>query len=134
MSESNTYFIQHFGVKGMRWGVRRKSSGGRSSVSSETAAKLRAAKRREEILKSPKKLYKHRAEFTDQEINDAMAKMRMERSLKQLAKQDIDRGKNYVKEVIDVANTGVKAYETYEKVKVIADKVKKAQAVKKAAS
>lgn len=82
-------YLEHHGIPGMRWGVRRYqnsdgslTNAGRKrygdgiakSRSERKAAKAqaKAAKRREKILNNPKLLKKHLNEYSDKEINDAL--------------------------------------------------------------
>jgi len=82
-------YLEHHGIPGMRWGVRRYqnsdgslTNAGRKrygdgiakSSSERKAAKVqaKAAKRREKILNNPKLLKKHLNEYSDKEINDAL--------------------------------------------------------------
>ena len=71
-------YLQHHGIKGMHWG---EQNGPPYPLSTKVhnmvvrGKQKRAAKRREKILNDPKKLYKHRKEFTKEEIDSALAKM-----------------------------------------------------------
>ena len=82
-------YLEHHGIPGMRWGVRRYQNsdgsltnagrkrygdGNVNSRSERKAAKAqaKAAKRREKILNNPKLLKKHLNEYSDKEINDAL--------------------------------------------------------------
>lgn len=72
-------------------------------------------KRREDILKSPTKLYKHRNEFTKQEIDDAMKRFEWEQKLSNYSANELNAGKKYVDSLLGYADTGIRAYNTYAK-------------------
>ena len=71
-------YLQHHGIKGMRWG---EQNGPPYPLSTKVhnmvvrGREKRAAKKKEKILHDPKKLYKHRKEFSKEEIDQALAKM-----------------------------------------------------------
>lgn len=121
----------------MKWGVRRtraqlgypdskpkkKTAKVSKSVKKKQTARLKATKekernqnRREEILRSPSKLYKHRNEFTKQEIDDALKRFEWERRLSSYSADEINAGKRYVDTLLGYADTGIRAYNTYAKV------------------
>lgn len=121
----NTQFsnisLEHSGVLGMKWGRRKapESGGGRSSGGSSQTKLVRdftaerAARQREKILSSPSKLYKNRHQFTDQEIQQAISKMRMERELKQLHMDKMAHATKYVNTILAYGETAKKAYDLY---------------------
>lgn len=118
--------LEHYGIKGMRWGVRRtaeelghvvnKAKKKVKSVQKKTAAKKKkmAQKKRkaerEAILRDPKKLYKHRNEFSEAEIKAALSRFAWEKQLKDYAKADVDRGVGYLKTMFSATTTGINVY------------------------
>lgn len=78
--ETGRHFLEHFGVKGMRWGVRRKRT-----ARSEDAEKHGKA--------SAKKLH----ELNDTELRGLVNRMEMERSAKRLNPNVVTSGHNVVK-------------------------------------
>ena len=99
--------LMHYGIKGMKWG-RRKSVG------------ERAATRREKILRSPTKLYRHRDEFTQEEIDTAMKRMKWERELRGLSRDTIGSGAQVAQAVLGY---GILATSVYNLVKSPAGQV-----------
>jgi len=88
----NEDFLQHFGVKGMKWGkTSSKSSGGASS----------------------KKRKKKISEMTNDELKTINARLQLEKQYKDLTKKDTIKGRKFVKEVLtNSAKTVATAYAT----------------------
>ena len=66
-------FIEHYGVKGMRWGVRRKSSGSSSPASDD--AKRHAANRKKGV-----------SALSDKELKDLANRLNTEQQVSRLTK------------------------------------------------
>lgn len=130
--------LEHYGVKGQKWGIRRtpaqlghqtsaKKTSKKSSLVSRIKRKKKAittkeaaakqakqdAKRRNKILSSPSKLYKHRSEFSQQEIDAAIRKFQWERNLRDLSRSEMSVAKTYIDTAVDYAQSGIKAYNTF---------------------
>lgn len=101
--------LYHHGVKGMRWGVRKQRE--RSSLGSRFRAsvkrKVREAKerkitaRRNRILKDPVQLNKHRDEFSNDEIKQALARFDLEEKLVNASVTRIQRGAKWFSQAAD---------------------------------
>lgn len=132
--------LEHYGVKGMRWGVRKEyEKKGRSGSSSSAKIKQRksllerkraerlkkqkedaakkekkkaekAAKRREENLRSASKLYKHRNDYTQEEINNALKRFEWEKKLRDYSKSEMEAGKKYIDTVFQYGNSAINVY------------------------
>lgn len=112
--ESENDELMHYGVKGMKWGVRRKRylSKARSKVrklkrdrvkkkeaqKAERAASKAAKKTSEQSKRKPV------SEMSDEELNAAIKRMQLERQYKQLHAENnpsSDRGKKFVVNVLE---------------------------------
>lgn len=114
-------YLMHYGRLGMKWGQHifgRKRSNGTKRTKTQKPQKLslrkrralmrlqeeqnRAMARRKEILSSPTKLYKHRNEFTEKEIRDAINKFKWEKELRDLSQNEVSKGQKFIDRVIKV--------------------------------
>lgn len=79
--------LSHFGVRGMRWGVRKDRSANAS------------------VRKSRAKMHKNRRTMSDSDIKRAVNRMQMEKKLKTLVEEDIVPGRLAAKEFLSKAGT-----------------------------
>lgn len=138
--------LEHYGVKGMKWGVRkeRKTSGtkrkkrtfsekqqarrsqraknrvARAKARSEkqaAEAKAKAEKaaakkekQRRAILNNPTKLYKHRREFSQREIQQAMQQFDWERRLNSYSREQLTNGAEFINTMFKYTNNSINLY------------------------
>lgn len=100
--------LYHYGVLGMRWGIRKDRSASSSLRKKykkhkanvkrkKTLAKAREAKRRrQEYLKDPVKLYRHRDEFSTEELRKALDRLDTEQKLHDASIAKLQRGAKYI--------------------------------------
>jgi hypothetical protein len=88
--------LYHYGILGMKWGVRRSKAG------------LSGARR---SLKSGSTGEKNAKEMSDDELRKAVNRLQLEQQYSKLAANDISRGREYAQKVIKTA-TGVAAVTT----------------------
>lgn len=69
-----------------------------------------AAKRREEILRSPSKLYKHRREFTQDEINTAIRTFEWEKKLSDLSAARRKAGEEQIRSMVNYSVNAINLY------------------------
>lgn len=102
-------FLEHYGVKGMQWGVRRRRSASEEKVRSKR-----------------KKLVNKRRLLSDDDIKKHIDRISSEKKLKELIDQDLNPGKTVAKRIVSesgqkVARTVLSGAALYA-VKVAVDK------------
>lgn len=137
--------LEHYGVKGMRWGHRkeRQTSGRRKKRTFSEKIKARRAKRakkrlarakeraekreadaakkiakvaaqkekkRQAILNNPTSLYKHRKEFTYDEIKKAMEQFEWEKKLSNYSTDQLKNGAEFIGTLFKGANNAINLY------------------------
>lgn len=127
--------LEHYGVKGMRWGHRKEKTTSGSNKKKKTIskklrskretrakkrlekAKLRAKKeaakkeaQRKKILSNPTSLYRHRKEFSYDEIQNAMRQFEWEQKLQNYSKNRLNNGADYIKTLTNYTINGINLY------------------------
>lgn len=117
--EVDSNFIEHYGVPGMKWGVRKAKPPSESFKITRKKAKellkkkkkkAQEAERKKKILKNPTKLYKHRNEFSEAEIKKAMERFNWERNLRSLSKSDLDYGRDVANNILQTSSSLIGIY------------------------
>lgn len=106
MDENVEKVLQHWGIPGMKWGIRRavgpsgrvSGGGGKPPKGSEDYQKARALK---------KKGYKN---LSDQELKALNSRMNLERNFRDLKSSDQQRGLDFVKTATAIGTTLASAY------------------------
>lgn len=96
MTDNVDDFLAHYGVKGMRWGVRRgfiKSGSERTNKEDRVRAKRKDAKRRRQVL-------------SDKNLDTLVKRLEQEKKLKNLLDDDLAPGRTATKKLL--ANAGTK--------------------------
>lgn len=117
--------LYHYGVLGMRWGVRRFKAQLRTSNSSaskkvkgkisdtskkepsevdvDMSSEERIKQRKAEILRSrsAKQLYDNADLFSNKELTDAYVRLNTERNIKNMVPENVSKGKKYVDKLIE---------------------------------
>lgn len=103
--------LKHWGIKGMKWGVRRyqnkdgsltpagKKRYSDGSISSSSTSKS------SQTSQQPKK--KTVSEMSDQELRDAVNRLRLEQDYAKLNPEKVSRGKKFVDNLLDETLSGV---------------------------
>lgn len=82
--------LQHYGIKGMQWGVRRKRNPATGRVSGK---KTRVTSQDHKTAKRLKK--KHISEMSNEELQRLNRRMQLERTHKDLKAKDISAGRKF---------------------------------------
>lgn len=83
-------FLEHYGVLGMKWGVRKDSKGVRRGTPS--ADKV--------IKKDRKKAVKKRRLLSDRDLETRIARLKAEKQLRTLTAEEITPGKTFVNDIM----------------------------------
>lgn len=97
-------YFEHHGVKGMKWGVRKRSktrvsSSGARSTSPNPSSKVSAPTTRDKRVKA----LKNRRELSDSDIKDFTSRLQSEKQLKALLDEDVSPGRTFIKKVMSDA-------------------------------
>lgn len=111
--------VVHYGVKGMRWGVRKQrptSSGKRKGktnarrIYEKIAGKKETPKKQSQAV-SPRR--KRAYEMSDEELRSVINRMQMERTYAQLTAKEVSKGRKFVNDVLyNSAKATVTSYTT----------------------
>ena len=98
------FALEHHGVKGMKWGVRKRSktrvsSSGARSTSPNPSSKVSAPTTRDKRVKA----LKNRRELSDSDIKDFTSRLQSEKQLKALLDEDVSPGRTFIKKVMSDA-------------------------------
>ena len=83
--ESDDLYLDHYGVKGMRWGHRNRK------VSSSSRSNQR---------KSRREMKRNRRTLSEADLNRNLDRLRKEKQLKELIDEDVNPGKKYIQDVL----------------------------------
>jgi hypothetical protein len=93
MNESED-FLAHYGVKGMKWGVRKDRGSGRGLQSTKRTKRELAVRKAREDARA------RRRQISDKKLNDMIDRLKKEKQLKDLVNEDLRPGMTFTKRVI----------------------------------
>lgn len=102
-------YISHFGVKGMKWGIRRYQNRD-GSLTPEGRKRYGRSEDSEKVRELRKKPV---SAMSNQELETVIRRMNLERNYRDLKSSEINSGKKKAKEVLDYANTASQFYNLY---------------------
>lgn len=82
-------FLEHYGVLGMKWGVRKDRRTGRRTVSPDAIAR-----------RNRRKAVKRRRSLSNEEIQARIERIQLEKKLKDLTADDISPGRKFAGEIM----------------------------------
>lgn len=105
--ENNT--LQHHGIKGMKWGVRRTPEQlSRTKGHIDTASGMvKEAKNINNSVSNIRSTIKKKdlSKMTDQELNERIRRLNLEQQYSQLSSGKISKGENYVRNTLEIAGS-----------------------------
>ena len=104
--ENNT--LQHHGIKGMKWGVRRtpeqlSRTKGRIDTTSGIVKEAKNINDSVSNIRSTTAKKPDLSKMTDQELRDRVNRMNLEQQFSQLSSRKISKGEQYVKNTLEIA-------------------------------
>lgn len=73
---------------------------------------VKKEKKRQSIMNNPTQLYKHRREFTADEIQNAMKQFEWEKKLSEYSKNDLKNGAEFINTMFTYSNNAINLYNT----------------------
>lgn len=99
--------LYHYGVLGMKWGVRKSRNSGGSSARKKSSRDTEDSR----IKGSRKKDVKNRRKLSDADLKKKIERLKMEKQLKELTAEEISPGKKFVSDVM--SSSGKKVATTF---------------------
>lgn len=107
-------FLQHYGVKGMHWGVRKNRGGG--GVRAKVPANSSEDHQQASLIRAKAKQSGGIHALSNAELRSLTERMNLEQQYSRLTSSDVDRGRSFVKNRISDVKLGLDAVETGRRV------------------
>lgn len=88
-------YLAHYGVKGMKWGIRRYQN-----EDGTLTAEGKRRKRGMDVRNDRKQAVKNRRSLSDQELKSRVDRLRLEKQFKELSDEDLAPGRTAVKKFL----------------------------------
>lgn len=100
-------FLEHHGVKGMKWGVRKSAPAVKTAKPRPAAGTAPTA----DFKKARELRVRHPATLTNKQLKTLNERIQLEQKHRQLNPTAIERGNNKVKQILIIAGTGVAVHQ-----------------------
>lgn len=111
--------ITHYGVLGMRWGIRKDRKTG-TYTRKPSKKEQKYQKEREAVLENPRKLAKRKLRryynISDEEAQKQLKMFNLEKQLRDVSRAELNRGKQTVDLILGYTETARKAYGLYNEI------------------
>lgn len=96
--------LEHYGVKGMKWGViRTPEQLGHKRIPRHTGKKKPS--KQERIRAERKKAFENRRILSDEELRSRITRLQLEKQFRELSDQDLHRGREVAKNILGFAGS-----------------------------
>lgn len=92
--------LVHYGVQGMRWGVRKRSSEERIKRQEDKKVKKSEAEAKKVVRDDRKKAYRNASTLSDKEIEARLRRLRTEKEFKKLSQESVAPGRTATKLIL----------------------------------
>lgn len=106
-------YLKHFGIKGMKWGVRRfqnkdgtlTAAGKKRKAQGDDSPGSEVKKSSETSSSQPKK--KSVKEMTDAELKEKISRLELEKRYRDLSPKEVNKGKDFVMKVLEQSGKNI---------------------------